>query len=201
MADDFMADVRKMIKKGEGSIPHMYLDTRAKVTVGVGNMLPTVASATSLPFVLRRGGEEADKRKIEADFDTVTRQKKGKLAARYRKFTKLVLTEDEIDKLLDKRLDKFISRLQADFPGFDGFPDKARMGLIDMAFNLGNKGLLRKFPTFTRAALDQDWTSCARECQRRGIGKWRNKETQELFLQSVEPGSIESDSSEEAPEE
>ena len=52
---------------------------------------------------------------------------------------------------------------------------------MDMAFNLGNVGLVRKFPTFTRAARAKDWLTCARECQRRGIGDRRNEQTRQLF--------------------
>ena len=35
----------------EGNVAHMYVDTVAKVTVGIGNMLPNAASAQQLNFV------------------------------------------------------------------------------------------------------------------------------------------------------
>ncbi len=41
---------REIIKAGEGSIPHMYLDTVGRVTVAVGNMIPTAAAAEPLTF-------------------------------------------------------------------------------------------------------------------------------------------------------
>lgn len=43
----------ELLKEGEGSISHMYLDTRANVTAGVGQLLATVAAAQELPFVHR----------------------------------------------------------------------------------------------------------------------------------------------------
>ena len=46
-------DFRKEIKISERSISHMSLDTVGKVTVGVGNMLPNVAAAQQLGFVVR----------------------------------------------------------------------------------------------------------------------------------------------------
>ena len=52
MNDSLRRRVRAHIKHGEGSINHMYLDTVGKVTVGVGNMLPSIESAQALPFVL-----------------------------------------------------------------------------------------------------------------------------------------------------
>ncbi len=177
--------VRNMIKLGEGSVPHMYLDTRRKVTVAVGNLLPSADSAAAHPFMVAGSGSAASSDDIKAEYKKVSQLKKGLVAQRYRKFTELRLTEDYIDSLLDKRLAKFISRLREDFPDFDSYPEEAKMGLIDMAFNLGNKGLLRKFPSFTQAARDQDWLRCARECRRRGIGEGRNRETRELFLDSA----------------
>ena len=52
---------------------------------------------------------------------------------------------------------------------------------MDMAFNLGNKGLVSKFPSFTRAAREKNWAKCAEECRRNGISKARNDEVRHLF--------------------
>ena len=62
-----MADFKKENKVSEGSIPHMYLDTVGKVTIGVGNMLPTVASAKKLAFVNRITKKKATDKEIDAD--------------------------------------------------------------------------------------------------------------------------------------
>ncbi len=65
--DGFEAGRRELIKNGEGCISHMYLDTVGKVTVGVGNMLPTADAATALPFIRTGSGNNATENEIRAD--------------------------------------------------------------------------------------------------------------------------------------
>ena len=172
---------RELLKDGEGSISHMYLDTVGKVTVGVGNMLPDADAAVALAFVRRETGERATDAEIRADFASVSAQKMGKLASSYKHATKLDLPDDAIDALLDKRIAGFESGLRKDFPDYDDYPESAKLGLMDMAFNLGNSGLVNKFPSFTRAARARDWAKCAKECERKGISKTRNDEVRHLF--------------------
>lgn len=178
---EFIAKRRALIKNGEGSISHMYLDTVGKVTIGVGNMLPDVESAEALPFVTQKHMEPASKNEIRREFELVQQQKTGLIASSYRQYTKLQLTDEYIDQLLDKRIDEFETGLQKDFDNYESYPDAVRLGLMDMAFNLGNSGLIRKFPTFTLAAKEEKWDVCATECKRRGISDERNRETRELF--------------------
>jgi len=178
---DYLDHKREHLIRGEGSISHMYLDTVGLVTVGVGNMLSDAVSAAALPFVRRSTGSAANAFEIEEEFDLVRALEKGMLAQRYEDFTSLDLPEIEIHRLLDDRIEEFESGLIEDFPGYESFPEEAQIGLLDMVFNLGRSGLNRKFPTFCRAAREQDWMTCAEECQRRGISDARNQETQELF--------------------
>lgn len=175
------AKVRAMLKEGEGSISHMYLDTKGYVTVGVGQLLRTVDDAQALDFVNRDTHEKATDEEIAQDFRAVENEEPGYRASHYRQFTKLDLPEQAIDDLLDSRIAEFENGLRGEFPGFDSFPEAAQAGLLDMAFNLGISGLVNKFPTFTRAARQQDWATCARECRRSGIGDRRNEETRKLF--------------------
>lgn len=182
MSDKFRDKVRELIKEGEGCISHMYLDTVGKVTVGVGNMLNKPSSAAALPFILEENREKATPELIEEEFELVNSQTPGKVAKYYKQFTKLILSEHEINQLLDVRLDKFESKLKIDFPKYDSYPEDAKLGLIDMAYNLGNKGLVSKFPTFTNAARKGDWLTCANECRRKQLQDSRNELVKSLFL-------------------
>ena len=175
---------RSMIKEGEGSIPHMYLDTRGFVTVAVGQLLKTVEAAQELDFVNRDTGQPAGEAEIAEDYASVKQQEAGKIASQYRQFTKLDMPGPAMDALLDKRIEGFVEGLRRDFPQYDSYPDPAKLGLMDMVFNLGNAGVVNKFPTFTRAARSQDWATCARECRRVGISDHRNEMTRELFEQA-----------------
>lgn len=172
---------RSMIKEGEGCIEYMYLDTVGKVTVAVGQMLPTAAAAEGLTFTRRDNGNRATAAEIGQDYQSVTQQPSGKVASFYKPFTKLDMPEDAIDALLDQRIAEFETALRGDFPDYDSYPDEAKLGLMDMVFNLGNSGLINKFPTFTRAARAKDWRTCANECQRIGISNTRNAMTKKLF--------------------
>lgn len=177
--------IRTLIKQHEGSIPHMYLDTRGNVTVGVGLLLSAVEDAQQLPFVRRDTQAPASAEEIEADFNNIMSQKEGQLAQSYRQYTQLELTQEAIDELLDQRITEFQSGLQGAYQGFDGYPDTAKEALLDMTFNLGLSGLVNKFPKLRQAAEAGNWQICAQECKRRGISDERNQVTRTLFEQAV----------------
>lgn len=185
----FEETCRHLIKQGEGSISHMYLDTRGFVTVGVGNMLKTAADAQELTFVERDNGSAATAENIATDYNAVRERPYGMEypASSFKTYTKFDMSDAEINMLLDRRITEFEARLRDDFLGFDSYPDRARLGLIDMAFNLGNHGLVTKFPTFTAAARAGHWMKCAEECQRRGISDARNEEVKKLFEEADDP--------------
>ena len=170
MSEKFRDKVRILIKEGEGCVAHMYLNTVGKVTVGVGNMLKKPSSAISLRFILEATGEKASEKSIEDEFELVSNQEAAHPAKFYKEFTQLVLSDHEINQLLDMRLDKF------------DYPEDAKLGLIDMVFNLGNKRLVKKFSTFTNAARKSDWLTCANECRRKQVQESRNDMVRSLFL-------------------
>jgi GH24 family phage-related lysozyme (muramidase) len=182
VSEKFRDKVREMIKEGEGCVPHMYLDTVGKVTVGVGNMLKKASSAANLPFVLEATGAVASNEQVEVEFDLISAQEKARPANYYKEFATLVLSNGDINELLDVRLDKFENKLKVDFPKYDDYPEAAKLGLLDMAYNLGNKGLVKKFPTFTKAAKKGDWLTCANACNRKQVQDHRNDSVKNLFL-------------------
>lgn len=183
--DNFVNQRRALIKRGEGCISHMYLDTVGKVTIGVGNMLPTSEAATKLPFIKRDTGAVATVAEIRTEFESVACREPAKRASSYKQYTKLDLTDDTINELLDRRIAEFESGLRRDFSDYESYPDAVKLSLMDMAFNLGNSGLVNKFPTFTSAALARNWTVCAQECRRNGISDARNEEIKELLSSIV----------------
>jgi GH24 family phage-related lysozyme (muramidase) len=178
-------DFRKEIKISEGSISHMYLDTVGKVTVGVGNMLPNVAAAQKLPFIVRANGKRATSDEIKTDFETVGKQARGQVASRYQTYTKLDLPENEINTLLDTRIATFKRELKLKFPDFDSYPITVQFALTDMAFNLGTNGVVIKFPTFTKAIKDKDWAKAAAESNRPQVNSHRNKTVKDWLLAAL----------------
>ncbi len=177
-------DFKKEIKIGEGEISHMYLDTVGAVTVGVGNKLSNVVESQKLSFVNRLTSKLATQDEIKNDFESVKKQVKGQVAAKYKPFTKLDLPTASIDDLLDIRIEEFKKQLILKFPKFNNYPLTAQFALLDMAFNLGTEGLVSKFPTFKKAIEAEDWNKAAKESNRPQVSTSRN-ETVKKWLEEA----------------
>lgn len=190
----------------ENEIPYMYLDSEGNVTVGIGCLLSTVASAQALGFVYRddqvnaKGaktaskGQTASAEAIAQDYQKVktyaAEQKAAKskdkyLATFFQSVTKLDLPREEIDRVFWERVQQFEKDLQRHFPDFEKYPPSAQLALLDMVFSLGTNGLITKFPTLVDAARRRNWTTAALECHRRGVHEGRNVRTAELFREAV----------------
>jgi GH24 family phage-related lysozyme (muramidase) len=179
------SSLKEMLVENEGRISHMYLDTVGRVTIAVGHMIPSVAEAQNLSMQVRASGAAASAAQIASDFNRVQAQQMGMSAERYRQFTALDMADADIDELLNQDIAGMESGLQQHLAGYSGFPEPAQDALLDMAFNLGVNGLLKKFPKLIAAATAQDWNTCAAQCQRAGISDNRNQKTKALFLQAA----------------
>ena len=178
-------DAVKYFREHEGVVSHMYLDVVGLVTIGVGFMLPNPAAAQALNLVHRDTGDAAAAAEKSQDWESVNAQEKAKLAGTYKKFTKLDLPDEEIDRELAGRLGDFVRSLRQRFPDFDEFPDQAQIGLLDMIYSLGPRGLFHGFPKFCAAVDAQDWNTCAREGVRRNVSDARNADLEQLFLDAA----------------
>jgi GH24 family phage-related lysozyme (muramidase) len=167
-------DYISQIKKHEGSVPHMYLCTEGYVTVGIGNMLPFVLEAQRLPFINRETSAKATAPEIQADYESVAAQAKGKRAGEYKAFTKLDLPDSEIDSLFEARVKDFECGLRSLFSDYDKYPESARYALLDMIFSLGSSNMKTNWPKLTDAVKSQDWTTAAEESYRSEVQKDRN---------------------------
>lgn len=179
-------EIKAYVVPHEGVVSHMYLDTVGKVTVGVGNMLPSAAAAAALPFVERVSRTPASDAQIRADFESVCLQPKAQQARHYRAHTKLDLPDDAIWTLLKARVDDFERQLSGYFPQFPSFPGSAQLALLDMAFNLGGAALNTRWPSLKQAVLAQDWRRAQQECERSTSTPARNNATRELFRRAAE---------------
>jgi len=177
----------------EGTVPWMYLDTRGFVTVGVGELLPSAAKAQTLDFVDPEGEPSTQDAILDA-FNRVSGLVPAKVAAFYRSPTSPVLPYFAIDALLMDHLNLFDGQLSTRFPEYASFPDPAKLGLLDMVYNLGQVSLFQHFPHFMAAADKQDWLGAAANCHRVGPSQARNDWTRQQFLDAAAAAAPSSDS-------
>jgi GH24 family phage-related lysozyme (muramidase) len=157
----------------EGSVPHLYLDTKGLVTVGVGCMLATLPDAQRLPFVPAAA--------VVDDWIRVRKARPGLPAHTYKPLTRAVLPVDCILKLFNSRCLSFLAALRKAQPAFDTFPAGVQLALLDMAFNLGAGALTNKWPSLMKACREKNWAAAAVQCTRVGVQPARNAATIALF--------------------
>lgn len=184
------AQIKADMQLHEALILHLYLDSQNKVTVGVGNMLPTLGAAQALAFVLRSDGvSAATPEQIKVDWDSVNAEAgKNKRAESFARLTLLDLPEAVCWSLLKKRIDgEFLPLLKKLFSGWSSFPTPAKRALLDMAYNLGPKRL-KKFDTLIGHAKKGEWEKAADACLRKKIPDERNEWTQARFREAMWAG-------------
>lgn len=168
------------LKQFEGCVPWMYLDTVGKVTVGVGTMLPDPQAAAALPFQLTGAATSAEQ--VIAEFHRVTAMPPGHLPAFYRHPDSPQLPMDSIEDRLRSVLVAFEMELRQHLPRYNTLPDRAKLALLDMAYNLGVSGLVRGYPRLLAAIFAGNWKEAGAECLRHGISSERNAWTRLEFL-------------------
>lgn len=129
--------LRKKLEFYEGLVDHMYLDTKGFLTVGIGHLLPSVASAQQVDFFRRKDNIKATHNEIKTDYETVGKQRKGMLAGNYKRHAKVFLKRAAIDALTNKHIESFEKELKLVYKAFGSFPTEVRLALFDMIFNLG----------------------------------------------------------------
>lgn len=175
-------NLRTQLERYEGSINHMYLDTRGFVTVAVGHLIVDEQAAQKLDFVYADNQEKASTEVIAEEYRRMKAQEMGMVASRYKAFAELRMEAPAIDTLTDKHIETFDKELGNIYGAeFAGFPSNVRMALFDMIFNLGQTKLRKTYPTFNRYIAAGDWANAATECNRRGISDERNNYVKELL--------------------
>lgn len=186
--------LREKLTEYEGNVPHMYLDTNGNVTVGVGHLLSTAAATQKLPFIDDKTKKKATPEEIKTDFETVSKlprnPDKPNVASFYKKHTKLVLTQPEIDALTESHIDNFHSELKQKYVHFSFYPKEVRLALFDMLFNLGMTKLREQYIKFNMAIYAKDWQKAADESHRRlPVSAARSRYVKNLFEKAAADAS------------
>src|SRR6478752_1043279 len=123
----------------EARVSWMYLDIKALVTTGIGNLIDPVEHALPLPWTHKVGGAKATDAEIRADWQGV----KGAPTLATRGFracdpiTQRSMTDADIDTIVLAKLDANEVVLKKAFPSWDSWPADAQMGVLSMAWALG----------------------------------------------------------------
>ncbi len=180
------ATLKKNIKKYEGCVPHMYLDTKGYVTVGIGHLLHDIEAAKKVPFTVRGTGAIATAKQIEEEFKVIKARPFGKDEAytRFKPFTKLIITELNINAQVDKHIKIFENDLKRIYgvSEFSSYPNNVKLALFDMIFNLGIYKLKDTFPNFNKHMKAKNFKKAAIESNRKDISAERNTYVRNLFL-------------------
>lgn len=166
----------------EGVVPHMYLCVHGRVTAGVGHMFPSAEAASRLLWE-RQNRTIAPRAEVIAEYERIAALPFGyeHPAGGYRKHATVFLPPERIDGLLRADIQTFEQSLAAAFRDWDSWPIRAQLAVLDMAYSLGVRGLLTRFPRFTAAARKRDWATCAAESKRIGVSASRNEAVAELL--------------------
>lgn len=180
--------------KGEGFVSHLYLDKYSYVTIGYGHMMSSADEAIPLSFVNTTTKKPATKDEKIAAWNAVQsispQGTEVNMAAKsYAKNTTLRIDKAETLRLLDLKLTEFSDDLEEMFSDFDKLPENAQIVLFDMIYNLGSKGLERKFKKFVKAVRAHDWEAAAKESYRYQLPAERNNLVRDL-LQSCHHGHV-----------
>jgi len=155
------------VKKFEGQLTWMYLDTKNKVTTGTGNLIDSVSAAQALPWY--KGSRRATKEEIKDEWNYVKSRKdlSKRSGWAYDDVTKLRLHQSEVDRLLTETTKKFWSNLSNRWPILNNAPADAQLVALDMAWQNGPGFLDLKsngkwvWPNMRAAWQDGDWSKAA----------------------------------------
>lgn len=188
-------ELSKNLYKYEGKFNHLYLDTKGKVTVGVGHLVAnrvaisivTLYKKNKLPTQLATLSEK------QAEYDTITKLPWGNRygAATFKPHTNLIMKDADINLLLDKHINSFYRELSNIYKKTNGYPDdfdklhkNVQLALFDMIFNLGATKIISSFPSFNKALKANDWKKAAIESNRPDVSPTRNQYVK-LLLNTV----------------
>lgn len=182
------------LEKQEDRINHLYYDSKGYLTIGVGHLITGGSRGVqSLPlYTIKHNKPDrlaTNAEKIAEYNNLIGRFKKNHSAKSYKKYTNLIMLETDISKQRDKHIDNFYRELCKEYKvsnnyykNFDQFPDKAKIALFDMIFNLGSSRLRKQYIRFNSAVRKGDWTTASSESNRLGIAPQRNRYVKDLLL-------------------
>lgn len=186
--------VVEKLEQYEGRVPHLYLDTKGYVTVGVGHMLPNKSAVTAVRLYKSDSHGRlsvATASEKEAEYDVIKKLLFGDnySAHYYRRYATLTMRDDDINAQREAHIASFYKELSGYYTtgngfmdAFDDMPEEVQMALFDMIFNLGLPKLKNQYILFHGHLRKRGWREAAGQSSRIGIGLERNKYVHDLLM-------------------
>lgn len=153
-----IANFVKIQTQWEGYLDYMYTDSIGLVTTGMGNLIDPVTRALQLAWYHRVGNSIATPDEVAEEWQRV---KAAHVPGAYDapkdvRITSLYLHPEAIQSLVQTTLEVNEGILCGWLTNFGSFPADAQMCIHGMAWAMG-PGFPHYFPSFVRAAQDNDW--------------------------------------------
>jgi len=193
LAANIKSELAKKIEQYEGRFNHLYLDTKGKVTVGVGHLIANrtaIASVNLYKTKSKLPTQLASLQEKQAEYDKVAKLPWGQRygASTFKAHTTLVMKDADINLQRDKHIDSFYKELTNIYKKSNGYTDdfdklhkNVQLALFDMIFNLGATKIVSKFPGFNKALKAGDWKKAATESNRPDVNAARNTYVKQLL--------------------
>lgn len=181
----------------EGFSPTMYLDRRGFVTVGVGNMIPSIDDATKLPFISPHDDSDLSKWKasVQGDYRRVSVMPPGLPAHAYAVPESPRLSRVSATGLCRLRVTvEFLPALRSLSLDIDSFPVPAVRALLAMVYALGPHGM-GKFSRLLSRCRMLDFHGASLACHMKGAREETNAKNERWFSQAARELSDKKDSS------
>lgn len=163
----------------------MYLDSGANVTVGLGHRIPSPEEAKKLPFVKRGSSKPAHENHIVNSYRKVQRFIDGRgFAHKYVGLTSIQVPRATVTALAFDDIDQKLHEIGHFFPHFETYPLGAKLGLMDMVYNMGIGTVTRDYPLFSAAVRIRDWKTAAVQSDRPEVADKRNRLVRDWFLEA-----------------
>jgi hypothetical protein len=180
------------IRRHEGEVAFMYLDTKGLVTIGIGNLIDPIALARPLPFQFKtsnRAGAPAGRAATAAEIDAEWKglknhpRKQQLISGGHRLAepeTDLELSDISRRQLFDNKTAANERQLRGFFTAYDTWPADAQIALMAMGWGLG-AGFPARWPKFSAACRKGDFDAAAADSK---VSTWRaarNEASTRLF--------------------
>jgi len=185
--------LRKKLYLYEGNFNHLYLDTKGKVTIGVGHLIPNKGAISALTLYTTKNNLPdlpATLHDKQNEYDKISKLPWGQQhgAASFKPHTTLTMKTTDIHHLLDNHVNRFYKELTTIYKktngyveDFDNMHENVQLALFDMIFNLGASKIVKMFKNFDAAIKVGNWKKAANESNRPDVNVARNQYVKQLL--------------------